>query len=288
MKLRAILAALLLSISATSAVHAAGSAINEDLTQLISITDDLINLGKKEDAEGFKKLANSAMDITSVNRNNSMVLSRVGTKLNSAKRAVNKGDFAKSIEDIQQAKALMLQKRDLTWDGGSWTTGVTASYRFQRSDKRTARIMFAMDDSGLFVINFFWASGRSKNLYHSQLQDSIMNNNATETAPTGDIFSSGFLMGNVGAPFIIGLAVGYFAKKMLYTALFLGGAITVLMFFGENYGLFTITDEELKNAANTASSAAKDTGNFLMNRLSTITTRGVSGAAGFLAGFKIG
>jgi uncharacterized membrane protein (Fun14 family) len=36
--------------------------------------------------------------------------------------------------------------------------------------------------------------------------------------------SSAFLLGNVGAPFVIGLAVGYFAKKMLRFALFLGGA----------------------------------------------------------------
>lgn len=115
-----------------------------------------------------------------------------------------------------------------------------------------------------------------------------MNNSAIESAPANDIFSSTFLIGNVGAPFVIGLAVGYFAKKMLRTALFLGGAVIVMMFIGESYGIIDITDAELQNAANAATKAAKDSGSFLINRLSVITTRGVSAVAGFFAGFKLG
>jgi uncharacterized membrane protein (Fun14 family) len=115
-----------------------------------------------------------------------------------------------------------------------------------------------------------------------------MAKNEIEAAPADDIFSSTFLLGNVGAPFVIGLAVGYFAKKMLRTALFLAGAAIVLLFAGEYYGIVSITDAELLNAANAASKAAKDSGNFLVGRMSTITTRGVSGAAGFFTGFKLG
>jgi uncharacterized membrane protein (Fun14 family) len=115
-----------------------------------------------------------------------------------------------------------------------------------------------------------------------------MNNKAIEAAPDGDIFSSTFLLGNVGAPFVIGMAVGYFAKKMMRTALFLGGAAIVLMFVGEYYGIIDITDAQLQNAAKTATKAAKDSGSFLIDRLSTITSRGVSAAAGFFAGFNLG
>jgi uncharacterized membrane protein (Fun14 family) len=115
-----------------------------------------------------------------------------------------------------------------------------------------------------------------------------MSKSAIEAAPADDIFSSTFLLGSVGAPFVIGLAVGYFAKKMLRTALFLGGAAIVLLFAGEYYGIVKVTDAELLNAANTATQAAKDSGNFLLSRMSTITTRGVSGAAGFFTGFKLG
>lgn len=114
-----------------------------------------------------------------------------------------------------------------------------------------------------------------------------MNNNASNTS-LPDAFSSDFLLGNIGAPFVIGLAVGYFAKKMLRTALFLGGAAVVLLFAGEYYGVVHITDAELQNVATTATDAAKSSGDFLVQRLSSITSRGVSGAAGFFTGFKLG
>jgi hypothetical protein len=39
----------------------------------------------------------------------------------------------------------------------------------------------------------------------------IMKNNSIDEVPFADILSSEFLIGNVGAPFIIGVAVGYFA-----------------------------------------------------------------------------
>lgn len=105
---------------------------------------------------------------------------------------------------------------------------------------------------------------------------------------SSDIFSSAFLLGNIGAPFIIGLAVGYFAKKMLKIALLLGGATVVSLFAAEYYGIVHISDAELQNAASTATHAVKSSGDFLLQRLSSITTKGVSGAAGFFAGFRLG
>ncbi|MGR8941276.1 MAG: FUN14 domain-containing protein [Gammaproteobacteria bacterium] len=103
-----------------------------------------------------------------------------------------------------------------------------------------------------------------------------------------DIFSSPFLLGSVGAPFVIGMAVGYFAKKMLKTALFIGGGLVVLMFAGEYYGILNISQAQLEHAAGAATQAAKASGSFLVDRLSTITTRGVSAVAGFSLGFKLG
>lgn len=115
-----------------------------------------------------------------------------------------------------------------------------------------------------------------------------MNNNPIDAASSIDIFSSTFLIGNVGAPFVIGLAVGYFAKKMLRTALFLGGAAIVLLFVSEYYGITHISDVQLQQAANTAADVAKSSGSFLVERLSAITSKGISGAAGFFVGFKLG
>lgn len=112
--------------------------------------------------------------------------------------------------------------------------------------------------------------------------------NPIEAVSSPDIFSSTFLLGNVGAPFVIGLAVGYFAKKMLRTALFIAGGLIVLLFVTEYYGITEISDIQLQHAANAATEAAKKSGGFLVNRLSSITSKGVSGAAGFFVGFKLG
>ena len=103
-----------------------------------------------------------------------------------------------------------------------------------------------------------------------------------------DFLSSTFLVGNVGAPFVIGLAVGYFAKKMLRLALFLGGAAIVLLFVAEYYGIGHVDDAQLQSAATTATDMAKHSGGFLMDRLSHITAKGVSATAGFIAGLKLG
>jgi uncharacterized membrane protein (Fun14 family) len=113
-----------------------------------------------------------------------------------------------------------------------------------------------------------------------------MNDNNPSSA--NDIFSNTFLIGNVGAPFIIGMAVGYFAKKMLHIALFVGGGLVTLLFLGEYYGVISVNGEVLQQAAGSAATAAKDSAGFLVDRLSAITSRGVSGAGGFYVGFKLG
>lgn len=103
-----------------------------------------------------------------------------------------------------------------------------------------------------------------------------------------DFFSTPFFLGSVGAPFIIGMAVGYFAKKMLKTALFIGGGIIVMMFVFEYYGIVHVDDAQLQHAADAATDAAKSSSSFLVSRLSSITSKGVSATVGFFAGFKIG
>jgi uncharacterized membrane protein (Fun14 family) len=100
--------------------------------------------------------------------------------------------------------------------------------------------------------------------------------------------STNYLFDDIGAPFAIGLAVGFFAKKALKIALFLGGMAIVLLFTTEYYGLTQVGDEQLKHAANAATDAARQSGNFLVDRLSHITSKGVSATVGFFAGLKMG
>lgn len=114
------------------------------------------------------------------------------------------------------------------------------------------------------------------------MNDTVINSSTT------DFFSSSFLLGNIGAPFVIGLAVGYFAKKMLRVALIVGGMFVVVLFISEYYGIVQINDAGLQTAASAATDAAKHSGSFLVDRLSGITSKGVSASAGFFAGFKLG
>lgn len=115
-----------------------------------------------------------------------------------------------------------------------------------------------------------------------------MNEQFISNTQSSDIFSMAFLLPNIGAPFIIGLAVGYFAKKMLKFALLIGGGAIALMFASEYYGLFTLNDAALQNAANTVLETAQSSGSFLVKRLSSITSKGVSSVAGFYFGLKMG
>jgi uncharacterized membrane protein (Fun14 family) len=115
-----------------------------------------------------------------------------------------------------------------------------------------------------------------------------MNETPLQKTSETDLFSPDFLLGDVGAPFLIGAAVGYFAKKMLKVALFLGGAAIVLMFAGEHYNIVDISDVQLQSAANTVAKGAKDSGGFLVDRLTRITSKGVSAVGGFFVGFKFG
>ena len=106
--------------------------------------------------------------------------------------------------------------------------------------------------------------------------------------PPTDILSAPFLIGNVGAPFVIGLAVGFFAKKILKIALFLAGGAIVLLFISEYYGMAKVSDAQLQTAADAATDLAQQSGGFLMDRLSQITSKGVSAVAGFAVGLKFG
>jgi len=115
-----------------------------------------------------------------------------------------------------------------------------------------------------------------------------MKNNKIDAPSSTDIFTSDFMIGNVGTPFVMGLAVGYFAKKMLFMTLFLCGAAIVLLFVSEYYGIAEISDVNLQQAVDSATGVVKQSGDFLVKRLSRITSKGVSAVSGFFVGFKLG
>lgn len=125
-----------------------------------------------------------------------------------------------------------------------------------------------------------------------QTWDYTLNNDSVaalqQQMPQTDFLSAPFLIGNVGAPFVIGLAVGFFAKKILKLALFIAGAAIVLLFISEFYGIAKVSDAQLQSAADAATGMAQQSGGFLMDRLSQITSKGVSALTGFAVGLKFG
>jgi hypothetical protein len=95
-------AALLFSLSSLMA-YAGGEPVNEDLTQLYKLSQDMITLSKQSDAEGFMNLVNLALKLTAENRNNSIALPRVSAKLRAAKKSVKAGNFSEAIGALEQA-----------------------------------------------------------------------------------------------------------------------------------------------------------------------------------------
>lgn len=119
MKFKHTIAALLLSLSSFGVVHAAGEPVNEDLTLLFSLADEMLLMGKQGDADGFVEFANLALKLTAENRNNSILLPRASAKFRAAKYAVQAGKFNEGVEAIQQAQTILKKKKVLNWDGGS-------------------------------------------------------------------------------------------------------------------------------------------------------------------------
>lgn len=97
-----------------------------------------------------------------------------------------------------------------------------------------------------------------------------------------------FLLINIGAPLLMGMAVGYFIKKTLKLGLFLLGLSIVGLFVAGYYGLIQISGPELTHAVETGTSAVNRFGSFLINTLSGLGGVGLGGVAGFFIGLKMG
>ncbi len=99
---------------------------------------------------------------------------------------------------------------------------------------------------------------------------------------------SSFLLINVGAPFLLGLAVGYFTKKALKVGLFLLGLSVVVLFVSTHYNIIVLNGPILTDTVEQGKDAANRFGAFLVESLSGLKGVGLSGCAGFFVGLKIG
>jgi hypothetical protein len=100
-------------------IHAAGSTVNEDFSLVRSLCDDMVELAKNGNKEGFLELADSALKLSEAQRrDNSMAIDRFRPKIRAAKKAAKSGEFEKAIALLEEAKPLM-KPASATWDGGS-------------------------------------------------------------------------------------------------------------------------------------------------------------------------
>ena len=119
MKVSPLFIGLLLAFLSLPDVRAAGQPVNEDLTLLYQLSQDMIELIQEGDTEGFMKIVRPALRLAAENRNNSMALPRVSAKLRAAKLAIKAGKSGEAVVALQQAQQVMKLKRVLAWDGGS-------------------------------------------------------------------------------------------------------------------------------------------------------------------------
>jgi uncharacterized membrane protein (Fun14 family) len=97
-----------------------------------------------------------------------------------------------------------------------------------------------------------------------------------------------FLLSNIGLPFLIGLVVGYIAKKALKAALFIGGLAVGAYLVSEYYGFTTISHETLSTTSDIILGQLKDLGGFLKDRIGHLMSKGGSAIVGFAIGLQLG
>ena len=100
--------------------------------------------------------------------------------------------------------------------------------------------------------------------------------------------TQGFLLSNIGAPFLTGLVLGFIAKKALKFAVFLAGIAVGGLLVAEFYGYPTITDETVKTTTDFVASNFKHVMVFLKERLGHLMSKGGSAIVGFAIGLKLG
>lgn len=99
--------------------QAAGAPVNEDFGLVRSLCDDMVELAKKGNKDGFVELADAALKLSeAIRRDNSMAIDRFRPKIRFAKKAAKSGDFDAAIGFLEEAKSLM-KPTTAAWDGGS-------------------------------------------------------------------------------------------------------------------------------------------------------------------------
>jgi len=113
MKPAQLLMALLLSFLSIT-VHAAGSAMNEDFTNLIALSKNAIEAGKNNDAPAFLDKTNLVYEAYNTQErattSYSIHLPRAGTHIKAAVKEAKAGNTQKGITELEEAITEMQKK----------------------------------------------------------------------------------------------------------------------------------------------------------------------------------
>jgi hypothetical protein len=117
--MRNILATLLISLFSLTA-FAAGSPMHEDFTELLGISDKMLEAAKQADGPGFTQLAEQGLSVAKDQnmKGTSPGLQRVMERMKHAKKAGKKGDFEKGTKLIEEAIAEMKKEKAPLQIGG--------------------------------------------------------------------------------------------------------------------------------------------------------------------------
>jgi uncharacterized membrane protein (Fun14 family) len=103
-----------------------------------------------------------------------------------------------------------------------------------------------------------------------------------------DELTESLLHGNIGTACLLGVAVGYFAKKILRIGLSLLGGLIVLLFVCEHFGMISIHVDSLNQVAKTTIEGTNNFVHFLTFYLENYKNQGISAIGGFFIGLKLG
>lgn len=114
-------AALLLAFFSVGAAHAAGAPMNEDLAQILALSEKAVTAGKEGNVEAFNQATDAALQQAKkqIEQRSSPSLERIVPKLKTAAREGKAGNLAAGTEAIQAAIPLMGKKEAPKFGGGS-------------------------------------------------------------------------------------------------------------------------------------------------------------------------
>ena len=114
-------------------------------------------------------------------------------------------------------------------------------------------------------------------------------NDAVSTSPSNPSWLAELPYLNMGASFMVGLAVGYVVKKSFKLMIFLLGVALILIFFLEYKHIVTINEDALLSSIDSIKNSFIHFADFLRERVEKFKMAGtISAGVGFVVGIKMG